>query len=64
MPEKMKQPGKHFMPKELKYPLFFLGLLLIIGGGLATIKLDMGLAASEAVAAVGFIVLMISIILT
>jgi hypothetical protein len=60
----MKQPGKHFMPKELKYPLFFLGLFLIIGGGLATIRLDMSLAASEAVAAVGFIVLTISIILT
>jgi len=64
MPEKMKLPGKHFMPKDLKYPLFFLGLLIIIGGGLATIKLNMGLTASEAVAAIGFIVLMISIILT
>jgi len=60
----MKQPGKHFMPKDLKYPLFFLGLLLLIGGGLITIKLNMGLAASEAVAAVGFVLLILSIILT
>ena len=64
MPEKMKQPGKHFMPKRLKYSLFFLGLLLIIGGGLATIRLNMGLTVSEAVVAVGFVVMMISIVLT
>ena len=64
MPDVLKRPDKHLMPKELKYPLFFLGLLIIIVGGLTTIKLNMGLTASEAVAAVGFVLLLLSIVLT
>ncbi len=50
------------MPKILKYPLFFLGLLIIIGGGLGTQMTHMPLVSTEVAAIVGFIILVISIV--
>ena len=59
---KQQPPGRHVMPKILKYPLFFLGLLIIIGGGLGTQMTHMPLVATEVAAIVGFIILVISIV--
>ncbi len=50
------------MPKALKYPLFFLGLLVIIAGGLGAQNLGLPADASVAAAVVGFVLLIISIV--
>jgi len=55
--------GKRILPHDLKYPLFLIGLIIMIGGGLGGIKLGLGLYQDVAIAAVGFIVLFLGIIL-
>ncbi|MHB8567709.1 MAG: hypothetical protein ACYC7D_14750 [Nitrososphaerales archaeon] len=58
----MPHHAKHYIPKSLKYPIFFLGLLVIIVGGLGAQQLKLPLEASIATASVGFILLLISIV--
>lgn len=60
---KQQPPGRHAMPKILKYPLFFIGMLIIIGGGLGSQMLGLPLTATEIAAVVGFILLIISIVI-
>jgi hypothetical protein len=51
------------IPHDLKYPLFLIGLLIIVGGGLGGIKLGLATDQDLAIAAVGFVVMFLGIIL-
>ena len=55
--------GKRILPHDLKYPLFLLGFAVIIIGGLSGIKLGLGIYEDAAIAAVGFIMMLLGIIL-
>jgi hypothetical protein len=55
--------GSRIIPRSFKYPLFFLGLLVMIGGGLASIGLSLPESTEVGVIAVGFILVMLGIIL-
>jgi len=55
--------GKRILPHDFKYPLFLVGLLIIVGGGLGGIKLGLGVYRDAAIAAVGFVVMLLGIIL-
>ena len=59
----MPHSERHLIPKGLKYPLFFLGLIIMIGGGLAVQVLTLPFEVAEIAGAVGFIVLILSIVL-
>ncbi len=59
----MKDPAKHFLPKGARYPIFFLGLLVIIVGGIGTVQLNLPLISTVVAGAVGFLLLAISVIL-
>jgi hypothetical protein len=49
------------MPKAGRYPLFLLGLLVIIFGNLGAHYLGMGIVVEEAVSVVGFLFLLVSV---
>lgn len=53
---------KHYMPKMLKYPLFCIGLLILVFGELGANFMGLPVDSAVGVGAVGFIVLMISIV--
>ncbi len=55
--------GKRILPHDFKYPLFLVGLLIIVGGGLAGIKEGLAAYQDLAIAAVGFILMFLGIIL-
>jgi hypothetical protein len=55
--------GKRILPHDFKYPLFFLGFLIIIAGGLGGIRLGLGIYEDVAIATVGFVILFLGIIL-
>lgn len=61
----MSQPrhSKHLIPRSAKYPMFFFGLLIMIGGGLAVPHLGMSENIEVATVAVGFILMVLGIIL-
>lgn len=55
--------GKEIIPRALKYPLFFIGLFVIIVGTITVSKLGMSLEAEAATAGVGFLILVLGIVL-
>jgi len=55
--------GRRILPHSLKYPLFFLGLLIIIVGGLGVQKIGAPLNVQVATAAAGFIIMILGIVL-
>jgi len=55
--------GKRILNHDFKYPLFLLGLLVIIGGGVGSVKLGLGVYQDVAIVAVGFFVMFLGIIL-
>lgn len=59
----MKQFRKHYLPHSMKYPLFFLGLLVLIVVGVGVQMAGLPLAAQAATAVVGFVLLFLGIVL-
>jgi hypothetical protein len=59
----LQKHGKRILPHDFKYPLFLIGLLLIVGGGLGGIKMGLGVYQDVAIAASGFVVMLLGIIL-
>jgi hypothetical protein len=55
--------GKRILPHDFKYPLFLLGLFIIVAGGLGGIKLGLGTNQDVAIAVVGFVIMALGIIL-
>jgi hypothetical protein len=55
--------GKQLVSRDLKYPIFILGLFLMIGGGLAVQRLGLPLDVEVATVAVGFILFFIGIVI-
>jgi hypothetical protein len=51
------------LPHRFKYPLFLLGLFVIIAGGVGGIKLGLGADEEVGLAAVGFLIMMLGIVL-
>lgn len=58
-----KSQKNRFALRELKYPLFLLGLVIMIVGGLTVQHLALPLAAEVATEVVGFVLLFLGIIL-
>ena len=54
---------KEIVPRSFKYPMFFLGLLIMIVGGLGAVKLDLSIQLEALIVAVGFLVLLLGIVL-
>ncbi len=59
----MKKESSHRLPKGARYPLFFLGLLTIILGELASLSFNGGTETEVAAAVVGFVLLILSVAL-
>jgi hypothetical protein len=57
-----KEP-KNRLPKAARYPLFLIGLVILIIGGLAGMQAGASATTDAAVAAVGFVFLMLSVVL-
>ena len=55
--------GKRFLPHDFKYPLFLLGLVVIILGDLGATQIGLGIYDEVAISAVGFFVMFLGIIL-
>ena len=55
--------GKRLVAREMKYPIFILGLFIMIGGGLATQHLGLPTSAIAATVTVGFILFFLGIVL-
>lgn len=49
------------MPSAARYPIFFLGLMIMIVGGLAALSLNAPLNVDVILAVVGFLLLAISV---
>ncbi len=52
---------KNYMPAVLRYPIFFVGLLILIVGGVVALRLNAPLNTDVVLAVVGFILLAISV---
>lgn len=61
----MSQRGRerNVIKRSLKYPLFFLGLLIIIAGEITAVQLKLQPAVEIIIAVAGFIVFLLGIIL-
>lgn len=59
----MKSETKSNSRREMKYPLFLLGLLVMIAGGLVVSRYAYSLDAEVATMAVGFALMFIGIVL-
>lgn len=57
-----KEPS-HRVPKAARYPIFLVGLLIIILGELASVSYNAGTQTEAAVAALGFFFLLLSVAL-
>jgi predicted anti-sigma-YlaC factor YlaD len=57
-----KEP-RHAFPKAARYPLFLIGLAIIIFGGLAGVYVHAADTTEAGIAAVGFIILILSVVL-
>ena len=54
--------NKQWMPKRARYPLFLLGLLIILLGGLAANSIRAPQAEITAIVFIGFLFLIVSIL--
>jgi hypothetical protein len=59
----MEKEPKHRIPKAARYPLFLVGLVIMILGGLAAGYAHAPDTTEAAFAAVGFVFLMLSVVL-
>jgi len=51
------------MPKAARYPVFLLGLVVLIFGGLASIQLHFTAETDAGIAAVGFVLVLLSVLI-
>ena len=58
----MEKETRH-APKSLRYPLFLAGLIVLVGGGVAGEMLRFATDSFVAVASIGFILLMLSVLI-
>jgi hypothetical protein len=58
-----RSKGRYFGIREAKYPLFLLGLVVIIAGGLSAQHFAMPLFVDVATVVVGFVLLFLGIVL-
>jgi hypothetical protein len=54
--------SKHRMPKRARYPLFLVGLLIILLGGLAANSIKAPQAEITAIVFIGFLFLIVSVL--
>ena len=59
----MEREHKPFIPKVAKFPLFILGLAIMILGGLGGNAMNLSASTEATVVGIGFLVLIVSIIL-
>jgi hypothetical protein len=59
----MEKEPRHRVPKAARYPIFLLGLLIIILGELASLSYNAGTQMEAAVAGLGFFFLILSVAL-
>ncbi|MGI0079933.1 MAG: hypothetical protein ACRECH_09945 [Nitrososphaerales archaeon] len=52
---------KNLMPSVARYPIFFLGLLIMIVGGLVAMQVGAPLSIEVVLASVGFVLVAISV---
>lgn len=57
----MEKEPSHRLPKGARYPIFFLGLLTIILGELASVSFKAGTQTEWVIAVVGFVLLILSV---
>ena len=55
--------GKQLVPRNMKYPIFILGLFIMIGGGLVVQRLGLPLDAEVATVGLGFILFFLGIVI-
>ncbi len=55
--------GKRILPHDFKYPLFLLGLVVIIVGDIGATKVGLGLYQELAISAIGFLIMVLGIVL-
>ncbi len=55
--------SKRLVSREMKYPIFILGLFIMIGGGLAVERLGLPLNAEVATVVIGFILFFLGIVI-
>jgi hypothetical protein len=51
------------LPHDLKYPLFLIGLLIIVAGGVGGIQMGLSIDEDASIALAGFVVMFLGIIL-
>ena len=59
----MEREHKPVIPKAAKFPLFILGLAIMILGGLEGLSIKASASQETAIVAVGFVILILSIVL-
>lgn len=59
----MEKEKKGMLPKAARYPLFLIGLIILIGGGLGGQMVNFSTTTDFIVGAVGFIFLMLSVLI-
>jgi len=61
----MSQRGaqRNIVRRSVKYPLFFLGLLIIIVGEISAVKLGLSTSFETVIAVAGFVVFLLGIVL-
>jgi TRAP-type C4-dicarboxylate transport system permease large subunit len=59
----LEKEHKNALPKAARYPLFLIGLVILILGGLAGIYAGVSAGTEAGVAAVGFVFLLLSVVL-
>ncbi|MDG6907238.1 MAG: hypothetical protein JRN20_15800 [Nitrososphaerota archaeon] len=55
--------GKQLIPRHLKFPIFILGLFIMIGGSLVIERLGLPVEAVAGTAALGFVLFFLGIVL-
>jgi hypothetical protein len=61
----MSQRGeqRNFVRRSLKYPLFFLGLLIIVVGEIGAVRLGLSTNIEIVIAVAGFVIFLLGIVL-
>ncbi len=60
----MEKEHKSVIPKVAKFPLFILGLAIMILGGLGGHTINVSASSEAAIVGIGFVVMILSIILS
>ena len=55
--------SKHLISREMKFPIFILGMFIIIGGGLTVQHLGLSVSIETATVVLGFILVFLGIVI-